>query len=56
MVLKLYCRKVERKREGREVEAGHGHMQTGGRKGRERRCKGARERRECKSESCFFFF
>jgi hypothetical protein len=26
IVLKLYCRKAK-KRKGREVEAGHGHMQ-----------------------------
>jgi hypothetical protein len=29
-VLELYCRKEERKREGRRREAGHGHMGWGG--------------------------
>jgi hypothetical protein len=32
MVLELYCRKAERKREGRKTEgkAGHGHLERGG--------------------------
>ena len=30
MILKLYCRKVEGKRKGREVEASHGHVESGG--------------------------
>jgi hypothetical protein len=29
MVLELYCRKAERKREGRRREAGHGYMERG---------------------------
>ena len=29
MVLELYCRKAERKREGRKREAGHGHEERG---------------------------
>ena len=29
MVLELYCRKAERKREGRKREAGHGHVERG---------------------------
>ena len=41
MVLELYCRKAKRKREGRKREAGHGHVERGG-KGREKRR--ARER------------
>jgi hypothetical protein len=32
MVLELYCRKAEKKREGRrEREASHGHVERGGR-------------------------
>ena len=31
MVLELYCRKAGRKREGRKREAGHGHVERGGR-------------------------
>jgi hypothetical protein len=34
MVLKLYCRKAERKREGRKREASHGHMERGEGRGR----------------------
>ena len=30
MVLELYCRKAERKREGRKREASHGHVERGG--------------------------
>ena len=33
MVLELYCRKTERKREGRKGEAGHGQVERRG-KGR----------------------
>ena len=34
MVLELYCRKAERKREGRKREASHGHVEGGkGRRG-----------------------
>jgi hypothetical protein len=33
--LELYCRKAERKREGRKGEASHGHVERG--KGREKR-------------------
>jgi hypothetical protein len=29
MVLELYCRKAERKREGRKGEAGHSHVERG---------------------------
>ena len=32
MVLEFYCRKAERKREGREGEAGHGHVEREGRR------------------------
>ena len=35
MVLELYCRKAERKREGRKREAGHGHMEKVGKGGEE---------------------
>jgi hypothetical protein len=31
MILELYCRKAKRKREGRKREAGHGHVERGGR-------------------------
>jgi hypothetical protein len=31
MVLELYCRKAGRKREGRKREAGHAHVERGGR-------------------------
>jgi hypothetical protein len=30
MVLELYCRKAERKREGRKREGGHGQVERGG--------------------------
>ena len=30
MVLELYCRKAERKREGRKREADHGHVEKEG--------------------------
>ena len=30
MVLELYCRKAERKREGRKREISHGHMERSG--------------------------
>jgi hypothetical protein len=30
MVLELYCRKAERKREGRKGEASHGYVEKGG--------------------------
>jgi hypothetical protein len=30
MVLELYCRKAERKREGRKREVSHGHVERGG--------------------------
>jgi hypothetical protein len=33
IVLELYCRKTERKREGRKRETGHGHVERGGREG-----------------------
>ena len=36
MVLELYCRKAERKREGRKGETSHGHVERGG-KGEGRR-------------------
>ena len=36
MVLELYCRKAERKREGGETEASHVHMERGGRKARDK--------------------
>jgi hypothetical protein len=37
MVLELYCRKAERKREGRKRErAGHGHVERSGGKGGEK--------------------
>jgi hypothetical protein len=35
VVLELYCRKAERKREGRRREAGHGHVERGRKGGRE---------------------
>jgi hypothetical protein len=35
MVLKLYCRKAGRKREGRKREVGHGHVERGGKGKRE---------------------
>jgi hypothetical protein len=35
MVLELYCRKAGRKREGRKREAGHGHVERGGKGKRE---------------------
>jgi hypothetical protein len=35
MVLKRYCRKAERKREGRKREASHGHMEKVGKGGEE---------------------
>jgi hypothetical protein len=35
MVLELYCRKAERKREGRKRKAGHGHLERGGKGERE---------------------
>jgi hypothetical protein len=52
IVLELYCRKPERKREGRKREAGHGHVRgrggddtgDGGRRKRERK----RDREESK--------
>ena len=34
-VLDLYCRKAERKREGRRREAGHGHVEREEREGEE---------------------
>ena len=34
MVLELYCRKAERKREGRKRESGHGHVEKRGMGGR----------------------
>jgi hypothetical protein len=34
MVLEFYCRKAERKREGRKREASHGYMERGGKEGR----------------------
>ena len=37
MALELYCRKAERKREGRRREASHGHMERGGGSGGGRR-------------------
>ena len=39
MILELYCRKAGEKREGRkrEGEAGHGHMERGWKRERERR-------------------
>ena len=39
MVLELYCRKTERKREGRKRETGHGHVGEG----EERRRRRARD-------------
>jgi hypothetical protein len=33
MVLELYCRKAERKREDRKGEASHDHLERGGREG-----------------------
>jgi hypothetical protein len=39
MVLELYCRKTERKREGRRRETGHGHVGEG----EERRRRRARD-------------
>jgi hypothetical protein len=36
MVLELYRRKAERKREGRIGEAGHGHVEKGGKGGEKR--------------------
>lgn len=35
MVLKLYCKKAEKKREGWKREASHGHMERGGKGGEE---------------------
>jgi hypothetical protein len=35
MVLELYCRKAERKREGRKREASHGHVKKGEKRGEE---------------------
>jgi hypothetical protein len=35
MVLGFYCRKAERKKEGRKREASHGHMDRGGKGERE---------------------
>jgi hypothetical protein len=35
MILEIYCRKAERKREGRKREGGHGHVERGG-KGEEK--------------------
>ena len=35
VVLELYCRKAERKREGRKREASHGHMEKVGKGGEE---------------------
>jgi hypothetical protein len=35
MVLEFYCRKAERKREGRKRGAGHGHVERGGKRGEE---------------------
>ena len=34
MVLELYCRKAERKREGRKRETSHGHVERRGKGGR----------------------
>jgi hypothetical protein len=36
MVLELYCRKAGGRRKGRKREAGHGHMERGGKGERER--------------------
>ena len=44
MVLRVYRREVERDREGKEVEAGHGHMKRGV-KGMQRENKQVREER-----------
>jgi hypothetical protein len=35
MVLELYCRKAERKKEGRKGETGHGHVKRGEKNGGE---------------------
>ena len=35
MALELYCRKAERKREGRKKETSHGHVERRGKGGRE---------------------
>jgi hypothetical protein len=37
LVLELYCRKAERKREGRKGETSHGHMERAGKGGQERK-------------------
>ena len=36
MALELYCKKAERRIEGRKREAGHGHVERGRKGGRER--------------------
>ena len=36
MALELYCKKAERRIEGRKREAGHGHVKRGRKGGRER--------------------
>jgi hypothetical protein len=56
MVLELYCRKAEGRREGRKREAGHSHVERGGKGERE----GGLEMRVRKGENLksglFFIF